>query len=121
MRVLELLESEWDNVPPQERTHIRDLAKRRASYEHRREILMMNLQKLYPNSDPTQQFAPWRVRDLPVEDFPPESRKYVAALKKLYKESEGFSKKEVNAKVNMRYARHDPELAYRHARYVRKG
>lgn len=117
MKVVELLESDWENAPIQTNKHLRYLRQKRASLNHRREIIMTNLRQLFPDMEA---FASWRVHQLDLESFPEKSRPYIEELKKIETEGNKLQKDEVAAKINMKYARHDPEFALRHA-IVRKG
>ncbi len=121
MKVSDLLEGEWEVNPIDPRTHLKDFKKRNASMEHHKQILYLKLQALYPDKDMSDVFAPWRIAQLDINDFAPEARKYVIALKKIKAMQDKLSKEEVSAKVNMKYAKHDPELALRHAIGVRRG
>ena len=121
MRVLDLLESEWENSPIDPKTRLSNLKKKRASIDHRREVLLLKLQHIFPDSDISQVFAPWRIKQLDLDSFTEKSWPFIIALKKLHVESDKLQQQEVNAKINMKYANHDPELALRHATSVRKG
>lgn len=119
MKVIELLESEFDNAPIKPDTHLRDLRKKRNSLSHRREVVMDRLKQIFPDYDGNtlgRMFNPWLIKSQTIDSFPEQSRTLVAALKRLYIEGENLQKQEVAANSNMRYARHDTDLALRHAK-----
>jgi hypothetical protein len=86
---------------------------------HRRELINLKLRKLFSDQSDDSfdaMFSYWRMKAEPVNRFPEKARKYVAMLKDMEKESDQLQKDEVAAKINMKYARHDPEFAFRHAK-----
>lgn len=121
MKVLEVLDNEWENIPINPKKHLSNLKKKQSSIDHRRELLLLKLHHLFPDSDVSQVFAPWRVQELKVTDFTEKSWPFIVALKKLDAEGKILTRQAVSAKINMKYANHDPELALRHATSVRKG
>lgn len=123
MKVFQLLESEWENASLDPTTHLRDLRRKRQALIHRREVIFGRLKQLFPDYDEDtidRMFSAWLIKGQQIEQFPERSRNLVASLKRIDIEGEKLQKEEVAAKINMKYARHDPEFALRHAR-LRQG
>lgn len=121
MKVLEILDpKEWETNAIDPKTHLKQLKKKQLSLQHHRAIIVQNIVQKNLNYR-EDSFVYWDLERRSIEDFPESIRHYVAQLKKIDTKIEELSKKAVRAKINMKYAIHDPDLALRHALGVRKG
>lgn len=124
MKVVELLENDWENSSIPDTDVIRNIRQKETALNHHREIIVQKITQIIPTNKSTLSFEPWtswQIGRTPLTEFPENIRKYVEGLKKIDALLANLAKRSVQLKINMKFANHDPELALRHAKYVRKG
>lgn len=122
MKVEQILESDWENSPISDKNVIRAYSQRERALRHRRTIMSQKLEDLQTrradadtNSNPDGT-KPWDWKN-PVggAEYREQLHRYQTKIKDIDTELNALAKKAVGAKINMKYAKHDAELALRHA------
>lgn len=121
MKVFEVLENdEFENHPINDKTYLKQVKKKQLSLQHQRTMIVQKI--LQHNLNYVEaSFIDWDLKRRHIEDFPKSIRHHIVQLKKIDVKADELVKRYVSAKVNMKYAVHDAELALRHALGVRKG
>lgn len=110
MKVFELLENEWENVPVAANQHIAAINKRLHALDHRAEVIRQKLLDIRSMSADKRGQAQYHRMDA-----------LDRALTDIREQKAKLMKDSVSARINMKYVKYDPELAYWHAKSVRGG
>lgn len=112
---------EWDIARSEAENRMRYIRRQESSLKHHRLALVDEITAKFPEYGDLYDYGQWRVKELLTRTWPEGYKRILTKLAEIDVRSDKLSKLAINAKLNMKYFIHDPELALRHAEFVRHG